>query len=111
MMERISMDFLNEIIEVAAAFRIWLGVLCIILAAWCRFQAIAHFGLWRRIFFPVQPSLIANPSPAANVRAGAMGCISGLVMNTMALFLFLVALDLLIFGGFFSDLVLDVLDG
>lgn len=103
------MDFLNDSNEWVFSNHILFGVVLIIFASFCRFQAVANNKAWQDIFDPVQPNLTAGPSPVAKVGAGVIGCITGSVMNVLALALLLAGLDQILFAGSFFEFVAQMI--
>ena len=97
------MDFLDQVFVFSVSGRVLFGLLCLIFASWCRFYAVINNALWHEANQPVLPSLVASGPPLNRAAAGVQGCLFASLLNLVALLLFLIGIDQIVFAGGFTN--------
>ncbi len=75
------------------------GMICLVVAAFLRNNALDQMGRWSGMWLPVQPTLTAKPSPIEGVRQGCVGCVVGIPARILQWIFVFVGLDLVLFQG------------
>ncbi len=105
------MDVLDNTVTLPPfTIRFIMGLILLVISALFRFTAVKELTAWRNIFDPVQPSLTASQSPAARVRGGSMGCITGVVANILCGFCLILSLDQILLTGRFFEWLLTMIN-
>ena len=104
------MDVLDNTVNLPPlTVRFILGLLLLVISALFRFTAVKELDTWRKIFDPIKPSLDIRQSPAASVRSGSMGCITGVVANILCGVCLVLSIDqILLSGRFFEWLLIEL---
>ncbi len=95
------MEFLDQVISFSISLHLLLGMVCLILAAFFRFIAVANWGRCGRMLRTVNPPVYGPPPPPpiVIVAQGVSGCVVGSMMSVLWLTLFLEGIDQLLFMG------------